>query len=729
MADMIEKNQWIVIPYEQAKTLPHLRISPIGVVPQRDRRPRTIVDYSFSGINQETCDIAPTEAMQFGTALQRIVATIVNANPKFGPVYLCKVDIDDGFYRLDVRPVDIPKLGVIIPSVTAQEPLIAFPLVLPMGWKNSPPFFCAVTETVADVTNERIRRHQHPPRHHLEKLANSPPELQRVHLAAPSHSPTAKTDAVPAVPPPTNRAPTHTPSTLPTQPVGQFDIYVDDFLGLAQGSVRTRNRIRRILFHTLDEVLRPKDDEDDDTRQEPISVKKLSKGDANWSTSKQMLGWLIDTIQSTITLPPHRVERLHAILRSISPEQRRVSIRKWQQMLGELRAMAIAIPGARGVFSHLQAALQTRNLSQGRIRVSNHVRATLADFEWLADSLQDRPTRLQELVAQTPCLYGTTDACGQGMGGIILPPDTCSPSAPPLVWRRRFPPSVQRNLVSMTNPHGSVTNSDLELAATVIQHDAICHNYDVRELTVHTSTDNRATQAWQRKGSTTTNAVPAFLLRLQAIHQRFYRYIPLHSYLPGKLNAMADDASRLWQLSDDDFLTHFNATYPQDRSWQLYQPRPAICSAVTCALHKMRSLPASFLDVPKQQTIIGSIGPPSASRSMWTHSSKTSRTPSYYSKSISSVTAQEQSRPAVNQSDLARWRTPYVPLARRSRLWGPRTHGSMHMATSISASRDNFVATPALIHHQTGSNPFPFKSSVTLWHSQPNHPLHQTCKP
>jgi hypothetical protein len=187
-------------------------------------------------------------------------------------------------------------------------------------------------------------------------------------------------------------------------------------------------------------------------------------------------------------------------------------------MLGELQAMAIAIPGARGVFSHLQAALQTRNLSQGRIRVSNHVRATLADFEWLADSLQDRPTRLQELVAQTPCLYGTTDACGRGMGGIILPPDT-SPSAPPLVWRLRFPPSVQRNLVSMTNSHGTVTNSDLELAATVIQHDAICHNYDVWELTVHTSTDNRATQAWQRKGSTTTNAIPAFLLRLQAIHQ------------------------------------------------------------------------------------------------------------------------------------------------------------------------------------------------------------------
>jgi hypothetical protein len=70
MADMIEKGQWLVLPYHLAQTLPNLRISPIGVVPQRDRRPRTIVDYSFSGINKETCPrLAPAEAMQFGKAL------------------------------------------------------------------------------------------------------------------------------------------------------------------------------------------------------------------------------------------------------------------------------------------------------------------------------------------------------------------------------------------------------------------------------------------------------------------------------------------------------------------------------------------------------------------------------------------------------------------------------------------------------------------------------------
>jgi hypothetical protein len=185
--------------------------------------------------------------------------------------------------------------------------------------------------------------------------------------------------------------------------------------------------------------------------------------------------------------------------------------------------MAIAIPGARGIFSHLQAALQARNVSQGRIRVSSHVRATLDDFTWLADSLQVRPTSMQELVAQPPHLYSTSDASGRGLGGTIMPPaNLTDESSPPLVWRLQFPLDVQRNLVSADNPHGTITNSDLELAATVLQHDAMCNTYDVREHTIHISTDNQATQAWQRHGSTTTNAVPAFLLRLQAIHQRFH---------------------------------------------------------------------------------------------------------------------------------------------------------------------------------------------------------------
>ena len=42
--DMINKWQWIILPYSKVKRLPGLRLSPQGVVPQRDRRPCWIVD-------------------------------------------------------------------------------------------------------------------------------------------------------------------------------------------------------------------------------------------------------------------------------------------------------------------------------------------------------------------------------------------------------------------------------------------------------------------------------------------------------------------------------------------------------------------------------------------------------------------------------------------------------------------------------------------------------------
>jgi hypothetical protein len=89
MADMVEQHQWIVIPYSQAVLLPNLCLSPMGVVPQRDRRPRVIVDFSFSGVNLHTLTtLAPLESMQFGQALDRVLYKIHHSNRRFGPVHL-----------------------------------------------------------------------------------------------------------------------------------------------------------------------------------------------------------------------------------------------------------------------------------------------------------------------------------------------------------------------------------------------------------------------------------------------------------------------------------------------------------------------------------------------------------------------------------------------------------------------------------------------------------------
>ena len=65
--------------------------------------------------------------------------------------------------------------------------------------------------------------------------------------------------------------------------------------------------MRCIFLHAIDDVLRPLDAMDNPFHREPVSLKKLRKGDCSWATAKLSLGWIIDTELMTIHLPPHRV--------------------------------------------------------------------------------------------------------------------------------------------------------------------------------------------------------------------------------------------------------------------------------------------------------------------------------------------------------------------------------------------------------------------------------------
>ena len=114
--------------------------------------------HMVSGVNLETLLLAAMEAMQFGHALDWILREILLANPAHGPVQLNKTDLSDGFYRVDLNSDDVPKLGVVFPTKPGTEPMVALPLVMPMGWKNSPPAFSTETETTADLANQRLSR-------------------------------------------------------------------------------------------------------------------------------------------------------------------------------------------------------------------------------------------------------------------------------------------------------------------------------------------------------------------------------------------------------------------------------------------------------------------------------------------------------------------------------------------------------------------------------------------
>ena len=127
----------------------------------------------------------------------------------------------------------------------------------------------------------------------------------------------------------------------------------------------------------------------------------------------------------------------------------------------------------------------------------------------------------------------------------------------------KVPSRSPRSPSSQDNPHGSITNSDLELAGAVAHDDVLAISAPrIAHVSTCSFSDNTPAVLWRTKGSTAMTGPAAYLLQIAALHQRHHRYQNQLHYLPGPLNLMADDCSRLWNLSDSQLLTHFNSRYP-----------------------------------------------------------------------------------------------------------------------------------------------------------------------
>jgi hypothetical protein len=96
---------------------------------------------------------------------------------------------------------------------------------------------------------------------------------------------------------------------------------------------------------------------------------------------------------------------------------------------------------------------------------SSEVWAALEDFICLMKMLSMRPTHVNELMTDMPHYAGYHDAAAEGAGGVWF---LLMDKMPPSVWQEAFPHDIATDVISNDNPAGSITNSDLELAAEVL---------------------------------------------------------------------------------------------------------------------------------------------------------------------------------------------------------------------------------------------------------------------
>ena len=170
----------------------------------------------------------------------------------------------------------------------AYHTSIAFPIILPMGWKDSHPFFCAFTETIIEVSNHQLRTGmQSMSPHPLKAIADAPQQVT-LFTAQPTKTTLGCT------------TPWHRNGT---EPLACLDVYVDNIIGLAQ-TEWLQHVTHWLALHNIDLMFRANHTHEI-TRKQPISESTLLKGDAWWSTSKNLLGWDVDTTNSTIQLPAH----------------------------------------------------------------------------------------------------------------------------------------------------------------------------------------------------------------------------------------------------------------------------------------------------------------------------------------------------------------------------------------------------------------------------------------
>jgi hypothetical protein len=153
---------------------------------------------------------------------------------------------------------------------------------------------------------------------------------------------------------------------------------------------------------------------------------------------------------------------------------------------------------------------------------------------------------------------------------------------------------------------------------------------------------------------------------------------------------MVDCASRLFDLSLPDFLTHFDTVFPQAFPWIGCNPRSEMISVAISTLCKRRSEPESFPRAQPKPPIRGSFGWHSVENTTSTRGSPPIPTHSHSSKCLTKDIERDDSRHATSPCELAQWLTPYEWWDKHIDNWGPGISDLTNSPdNSTSAYNDN----------------------------------------
>jgi hypothetical protein len=234
-----------------------------------------------------------------------------------------------------------------LPDEPGARLRIVVPSALQMGWAESPAYFCVATETGRDIINLLLRGKVNLPEHPLEtfmapkdRLSTSPPGEKHMSIG----------------------------------------VYVDDFvLALVESDDRTLiRRVSRATLHAIHSIFPPPEVSGHVGGKDPISRKKLEKGDAWFDVEKEILGFLLNGVDRTVRLAESKAQAIANDIVRI-PRKTHVPLKRFRSLLGRLQHAARILPAAKGMFSPLNKATKGDPKEVG-LGKHSEVRAALLDI-------------------------------------------------------------------------------------------------------------------------------------------------------------------------------------------------------------------------------------------------------------------------------------------------------------------------------------------------------------
>jgi hypothetical protein len=188
---------------------------------------------------------------------------------------------------------------------------------------------------------------------------------------------------------------------------------------------------------------------------------------------------------------------------------------------------------------------------------------------------------------------------------------------------------IQQRLVSLENPHGTLTNSDLEMAGLLmlwLVMEEVCIFQPADHVALFS--DNSPTVHWVRRLASKRSRVAEHLVQALAMRLKKNRVSPLTPlHIAGRQNMMTDIPSRSfgsepkWYCANnDELLTLFNDLFPlpAQQSWTVFQVSNKTFTRVLSVLRTEDFSLDEWRRLPPAGKLHGEIGKHTASLWEWT---------------------------------------------------------------------------------------------------------------